>query len=77
YGRIALILVELHLGLKKVIVELHSGEKQVVVELHLGSKKVFQPNYYTFEGVKLLVNTHFPSHLYRLRTDNDFNHRCG
>ena len=38
YGQIALILVELHLGLKKVMVELHSGKKQVVVELHLGSK---------------------------------------
>ncbi|KAF0709568.1 Uncharacterized protein FWK35_00039370, partial [Aphis craccivora] len=55
YGRIALILVELHLGLKKVLVELHSGKKQVVVELlHLGSKKVFQPNYHTFEEVKHL-----------------------
>jgi len=48
YGRIALILVELHLGLKKVMVEMHSGKK--VVELHLGSKKVF----HTFEGVKHL-----------------------
>jgi len=56
-------MVELHLGLKKVMVELPSGKKQVVVELHLGSKKVFQPNYHTFEGVKHLVNIHFPSHL--------------
>jgi len=41
YGRIALILVELHLGLKKEMVELHSGKKQVGIELHLDSKKYF------------------------------------
>ena len=29
YGRIALMLVELHLDLKKVMVELHSGKNQV------------------------------------------------
>jgi hypothetical protein len=58
HDRIALMLVELHLGLKKVMVELHSGKKQVVVEFHLGSKKVFQQNYH-----KHLVNTNFPSHL--------------
>jgi len=51
-GRIALILVELQLGLKKVMVELHSGIKQIVVELH-NSKKVFQQKYHAFEGVKV------------------------
>jgi len=40
YGRIALILVELHLGLKKIMVELHMGKKYrySIVELHLDSK---------------------------------------
>lgn len=43
YGRIALILVKLHLGREKVM-----------VELNLGSTKVFQQNYNAFEGVKRL-----------------------
>ncbi|KAF0749241.1 Uncharacterized protein FWK35_00039140 [Aphis craccivora] len=45
-----------------------------MVELHSGSKKVFLQKYHAFEGVKRLENTHFLSHLYRLRTVNDFNH---
>jgi len=32
YGQIALILVELHLDLKKVMAELHSSKKQVVID---------------------------------------------
>jgi len=43
YGRIALILDKLHLGLKKVM-----------VELLLGSKKVFQQKYHTFTDIYLL-----------------------
>lgn len=39
FNRIALVLVELHSGLKKVI-----------VELHLAQKKIFQQKYNAFEG---------------------------
>jgi hypothetical protein len=53
YGRITLILVELHLGLKKVMVELHSGKKQVVAELHLDSKKYFNKIIMHLKGLDL------------------------
>lgn len=52
YGRIALILIKLHLGLKNIMVEMHSGKKQIVIELHLVSKKVFYQKNHAFEEVK-------------------------
>lgn len=73
YCKIALILVELHSGWKKVMVEMHLTRNQVVViELHSDTNKIFQQMYHAF-----IFPTLIPLPIYMFRTDKDFNQLRG